>query len=512
MKIAKIILRNTLSNWTGITINTIITILLTPYILNRLGAERYGIFSIVFGIMHYMVLLEFGIRGAVARFASKYIQSQNTSSLSGVISITVMFSLGLGTVSILLGYGIGLVALDFFHISADYHTQTLILFVAFGMNMMLSLLAYSLSGVLIGSQRYDLLNIQHIMSDLLRVLFVVVFFSFGWISLSGWAAAIVLASVCGLLYLLYTSHYLQPKLTISMKAIKMDILKEMLSFSGWNIFLQLSWLITCSANPIIIGKFISAEMVPLYSIPFMLVTRLQTAVGGLTSTLMPHASSALNTGDKDALAHLLKRGTYMASSLVFPIGGLLLVMCKSLFNVWLPAGYENSWMIFAILMVSFSGSITQTTSYYILLGGGDIRGIAIGYILAAISSVALGIYFVYYLAWGIAGAAIALVIPNFISYCIFQPWCASKQVGLSLRRYLAESYIRPILCSLPSIALGCLMVNLLPPPNLIVWAAEFFIALIPIAIFVLTGVLNWPLRASILSKIRAFLKIGVVNE
>lgn len=494
MSLAKTVLRNTLSNWTGMILTTIITVLLTPYILKHLGQERYGTYSIVFAIMQYLVLLEFGIRGAVARFAAKYIHAEDPDSLSSVISGTMMFGVVLGAVSIILSYVIGLIALNFFHVSPDFRNQTLILFLASGINLMLSLLSYSLSGVLIGSQRYDLQNVQLILVTLLRALLVVLFFSLGWVSLSSWAVAIVTASACGLVYLLVMAFYLQPKLRIGPSRIRLNVVKEMLGFGKWNLFLQFSGLVNSSANPIIIGRILGSALVPFYSIPYMLVSRLQAGISGLTSTLMPHASAALNTGDKAMLSHLLKKGTYTAALLAFPLGGCLVVMCRDLFRVWLPGEFEPYWLVYAIFMTAYFGEITQTPSYYILLGGGEIKGLSKAYLSSAVTVVVLSIVFMKGFGLGVYGAAAALAIPRFFCACLFQPWNACRQVNLSFRSYLRDSYARPALCTLPSLILAGLLIHFLPPSNLFLWLVEFIIALLPFVLLLLTGILESPVH------------------
>jgi O-antigen/teichoic acid export membrane protein len=477
----------------GMLISTAITILLTPYLLKHLGSERYGIYSLAFSVLHYLVLLEFGMRGAVARFAAKYIQADDPQSLSGVVSVAMMFSVLLGSLSILLSYGIGYVALDFFNVSSNYRTQTLVLFVAMGVNLAFSLLSYSLSGVLIGSQRYDLENVKIILTGLINASLVVLFFSLGWVSLSSWAAAMVLASLVGQIYLFITARFLQPKLRIGFSKIRLEILKEMLGFGGWNVFLQVATLVTSSVNPIIIGRILGSAVVPFYSIPYMLVTRLQSGISGLTSTLMPYASAALNTGDKTMLAHLLKKGTYTAALLLFPLGGCLMVMCKDLFRVWLPQEFEPYWFVFAILMTAYFGTITQTTSYYILLGGGEIKGLSIVYLAESLVIIILSIVLMKNYAFGVYGAAAALAIPRFLSTCLFQPWYTCRQVGIRFGTYMLESYLQPSLCTIPSLILAGLLLYFFPPGSLFVWILEYVLALVPFAILGVAGVYSLPI-------------------
>jgi len=179
-------------------------------------------------------------------------------------------------------------------------------------------------------------------------------------------------------------------------------------------------------------------------------------------------------------------------------------MCRDLFRVWLPAGYESSWVVCAILMITFFGSITQTTSYYVLLGGGRIKGIALSYLATAVAAVILSIYLVGYLNQGILGAAFCLIIPQVISMFLFQSWYACSQVRLGFGQYLWNSYSRPALCVIPCLCLGALLVNLLPPKNLFYWILEYIVALGPFAVFALTGVLDWPLRKQIMGKLKSF--------
>ena len=482
-------------------VSTIVMVLLTPYILERLGDERYGIYLIIYPIMQYVVLMEMGLRGSVARFTSKYISANDTLSLNRIVSTTFVFCLLISLVVMTLSFLLGGFSTRFFNISEQYHLQTMHLVLALGFVTVISFLSYSFTGVIIGHNRYELQNAGMLIQTVGRAALVVILFSLGWVSLSSWAWAMIVSSVLGLIFWIWSSCYIQKGLRLRWQLVNKETVKELFGFGMWNMILQLSGFLVLSVNAVIIGKFLGTDKVPYYAIPFMLVTRLQSIVMGLTTTLRPHASSTLASGDKALLAKLLVVGTYVAAMITFPVGGVLLVMCKALFRVWLPVGYESSWVIYGVLMIAFFGSITQSASHAILIGGGRIRGLALVYLVATLASVGLGIAFVGYLGMGIVGAAIALVIPRFISNCLFQTWYASSQTGLRFIRYLSDSYTRPMLCSLPSVALGSLLVYLLPPGNLIYWVLEYILALTPFAVLALAGVLDWPMREKIVARL-----------
>jgi O-antigen/teichoic acid export membrane protein len=500
MSIAKTILKNTLSNWMGMLINTVILVLLTPYVLGHLGDERYGMYQIVVPVVQYLILLEGGLRGSVARFASKYIATKDVRSLNTVISTTFYVCLFTGLAVIAVCSVLGLLAPDFFNISEIYRQQVLFLFLAVGFHTAVSFLNYPFSGIIIGHNRYELLNLQLIVNNLGKALLVVCFFSAGWVSLNSLSLAIALSVLLRLTCTVCTAFWLEEGLNIRQKHVRLATFKEMVGFGSWNMLIQLSVFIVLYTNPLIIGRFLGPEVVPYYAIPVMLIARLQGSVAGMTKTLLPVASATLATGDLGLMRRLLSKGTSVASMILFPLGGVLLVMCKSLFRVWLPAGYENSWVIYAILMIAFFGMISQTTILFVLLGGGRIRGLAIASVGSSIVAVALSIILVGYTSLGIIGAAIALAIAKSFDN-VFKPWYAARQFGLDLRQYVLGSYIRPILCSLPSVGLAALLVQYFPPANLVVWILEFLIALVPYALFMVTGILDWPLRKQIVGRL-----------
>jgi O-antigen/teichoic acid export membrane protein len=134
MNIAARILRNTLSNWVGMFINTTILVLLIPYLLRNLGNEQYGIYQIVVPVIQYLALLELGLRGSVSRFATKYIAAEDIKSLNSVISTSFFIFLAIGFVIVLISVVLGLLSPHFFNISKQYERGAFYVFAALGFN------------------------------------------------------------------------------------------------------------------------------------------------------------------------------------------------------------------------------------------------------------------------------------------------------------------------------------------------------------------------------------------
>ena len=81
-----------------------------------------------------------------------------------------------------------------------------------------------------------------------------------------------------------------------------------------------------------------------------------------------------------------------------------------------------------------------------ILQGMNLHGRpGVAYLTASIVSVGVGILAVGPLGWGLAGAALAVTMPILIASVFYVPAYACRHLGLSLRRYLRESLLAPVL-------------------------------------------------------------------
>lgn len=66
------VLRGIMSNYAGQAVTVVTWILLTPFILARLGPTNYGLWVLIGSVIGYGTLLDFGIGGAVIKYMAEY--------------------------------------------------------------------------------------------------------------------------------------------------------------------------------------------------------------------------------------------------------------------------------------------------------------------------------------------------------------------------------------------------------------------------------------------------------
>src|SRR6266571_5606914 len=100
------ILKNVGSSWCALGVNILVGILLSPYILHRLGDEAFGIWVLIFAITGYYGLFDLGIRASIVRYVSKAKATGDLQYASQIISTSLFTYTCIGAFSFLVTLGL----------------------------------------------------------------------------------------------------------------------------------------------------------------------------------------------------------------------------------------------------------------------------------------------------------------------------------------------------------------------------------------------------------------------
>jgi hypothetical protein len=135
--VGKKIIKNTIFNSVGRIWQILVLVLLTPYILHKLGVEVFAVWSLVYVVANYMGLLDFGIRTSFAKYIAEYHAKKDQESINAVINCGLIFYLGLsvliiGLTFILRSYIISLLSIpDPIYSEAMFAILGMVLFVQY---------------------------------------------------------------------------------------------------------------------------------------------------------------------------------------------------------------------------------------------------------------------------------------------------------------------------------------------------------------------------------------------
>jgi O-antigen/teichoic acid export membrane protein len=215
---------------------------------------------------------------------------------------------------------------------------------------------------------------------------------------------------------------------------------------------------------LVIGTMISAAAVTYFSIGARIVSYAQQMVMALAQNFLPLASQSEATGNTNRLRKVFLAGNRVCAFTAFPITVTLLILGKSVIEVWVGKRYvATSYSVLVILIIPATLMWAQAASGRVLFGISKHRTWAFVTLGEGIANLVLSIILVRF--YGIVGDAWGTAIPLTCSMLFFMPQHLCKKLGLHLRTFVRESYTLPFLLSLPLAAVLLLMRRWFVPHN-----------------------------------------------
>jgi O-antigen/teichoic acid export membrane protein len=456
---------NALANWSGTAVTSLASLLLAPFLLKYLGAERFGLYQVGRQLVAYFLLLNLGIFGSVIRLTSEAVAARDDARINAISNSALVLYCGSALAGLLLALSTGYLAPAFFHVGARYVAETRGLIWALGVWWMLGMLASPARGILIGQQRFGWLNLVMALGAVLTVALIFGLFVLGYVSLLAVGIAFATAAAFEFVTYLVFARYLQPTLRWSLRLTDRRVLRRLCGFGAWNLLFTVSGLFLWWTDNIVIGRLLGPAAVPLYALPFMLITLGRVAVTGLSTPLVPLAAAQAREGS-GGIATTLVRSTRHAVILTLASTGLLLVAAEDVFRLWIGPAYASSWLTYACLWGSFWAVFAQMPAYNILLGAGDIRRPAAVVLAATGLALFLKIAALGWFGQGVLAVALVNWICVLPVMAFYVPHCACQLAQLPLARLYREAYLPPLLVFLPLATLGLLLFAHWAPANL----------------------------------------------
>jgi O-antigen/teichoic acid export membrane protein len=289
-----------------------------PFVVHKLGDERYGIWVILISLTGHLGLFNFGIRNSVVKFVSQYRTGTDLADLNRVIntSLSIYFVLAIlaFTTSIVLSFFIG----DIFQVR-PHHLRTMQwAIILTGLNVSIGFFAGVFAGVLSGSQRYDILNVLTIFNDLLRACLTVLVLSLdrGIISL---AMIALLNTFLQLIGNYYFSKRQNPTIHLSLAYFSRERLREMFGYGFYMFLMGIAVKLLYYTDNIVIGVFLPLSHVTHYAIGVRLISLFRTMIKNVTNVLLPATSEMAANNECDRVQRLYILSTKYVNYIIFPV-------------------------------------------------------------------------------------------------------------------------------------------------------------------------------------------------
>ncbi|MEW6088372.1 MAG: flippase [bacterium] len=400
--------RNTLWNISGAGIPFLLGVVTIPYLLNKIGVEAFGILTLVWTLIGYFSLFDFGLGRALTQQVAANRALEQIEKLSGLVKTGMLFTLVTGAFGgVLLAVAANPLGFKWLNVSAALQQNTVdsLLIVAFGIPMVT--LTTGLKGVLEAFEDFKTVN-------LLRLLFGLANFGLPVLSVMAFGPSLnmIVFSLIAARFMILGAHIclVHKKLPINWIKVKCSEkeISNLLSFGAWMTLSNIVSPLMVVADRFIISSVIGAGLIAYYTVPSDFLIRILIIPGALAAALFPRLSSMMSADQRGA-ENVYKKSLKITSLTMFAICLSIAVGSYWGLTLWLGRDFsQHSWKIASILSVGlFFNGIAQIP-YAAVQAAGNAKMTTILHLGEFVFYFPLLFMFLKY--FGLPGAAVIWVI------------------------------------------------------------------------------------------------------
>lgn len=389
----KRVAKNTLALYFRSILNLFIGLYTVRIVLRTLGESDYGIYSVVGGILAFLTFLSASLYTGNQRFFSFYLGKGDEPGLKKIfgasLTVYILFALGL----ILIGEPIGV-----WFINSHLNIASDRLFAA---NVIYQISIISSAIGIFGAPYYTAIMAHEdmhvfgwiaIYDAVVKLLICYLLVISPWDKLISYSLLLGLSGIISTAFTIIYAH-LKYKECRFHPLLDKSRIKELTTFSGWNLFGSFGWIVKNQGLSILLNLFFGTIVNAAQGIAMSVRNYAATFSANFGNAVAPQIVKSYATNDKSALATLLYRSSKMTFFLMMIVVVPLFFCIDFILQIWIGnhTQYMNIFcqiMLLEALIDSISypmASANQATgkiaAYQTLIGFFEMITLPVAYIL-----------------------------------------------------------------------------------------------------------------------------------
>lgn len=502
MQPAKRVIKNTGFLYVRMLITIFISLYSTRLILNALGEVDYGIFNLIGGVVAMLSFINGAMIIATQRYLSIYLGAGDAKKLKSVFNSSIILHLAISLIIVLLLETGGFFL---FHgglnIPADRIGTARIIFHFMVISTFFTINAVPYDASINSHENMLFDALVGIFESIIKLGIAIwlVYSAFDKLVLYG-----LLMAALTIMIRLIKSIYCSRKYEECRIRLKLDLdirlLKEMVSFAGWNVFGLFCSVLKSQGLAILLNLFFGIVVNAAYGIANTVNSNIRAFSANMIRAILPQITKSEGSGDRERMLRLSVFASKMSFFLLAVFAIPIIIEMPFILKIWLKTVPENS-IIFCQLILIISliyqitiGMMAAITSvgnikvFQIVVGAVEIFNLPFAYVLVKLGlpaySVLIGLIFLEIIAGGL------------------KIWFAHKVAGLDINDFLIKTLMNSMITVAISAILASLLRYIMPEGFLRVIGVGFVSTLsliIAVKYIALTSGENEKIRETILS-------------
>lgn len=449
---SKRIAKNTIYMYIRLIVVMAVTLVTARVVLDKLGAEDYGIFNAVAGVVGLLSFLNNTLAKGTSRFLTYALGKGDKKGLSETFTTSLLSHLVLAIAIVLL-----LEVLGFWFVSHKlvipeermnaalwcFQISLIITFVGIiqvpytasiisheDMNV------YAYIGLLEAIAKLGIVYLLSVTNTDKLILY-----------------SCLLATIHLIIFVFYVffcrNRYVE---TRSKKVFRKEILKNMLGFSGWNLITHIAVTLRVQGTNTLIGMFFKPTIVAAQAIANQVTTTLMNFVYSFTTALNPQIIKSYAVGDFEESKKLTLESTVFVFDLVLLICLPFCFTIGTVLNLWLIEVPEYTAAFCRLILITQILDVFNITFYTPMMASGKLKTNSIWALFVEVIKFVV-VYILFKAGLGVLWLQYILIATTILWSFILKPCILHKEIGYN-RKELLDCYMSCGKVLVPSVLLS----------------------------------------------------------
>lgn len=314
----------------------LVGLITTRLVLQSLGAEDFGLYNAVSGIVVLITFLNNALMLATQRYLSYAIGERNAQKLQDVFNASIYIYLVIVGIIIVVGETLGLWFLNekmVFHDDkvdlANFVYQFSLVITCF------NVIRTPFNSLFVATEKMDFYALLAVVESLIHLLFVFLLINLPY---NPSYVYILFQTISAMIIMAWIISYFKKMFSQEIKISKVSdnaLFKELLFFSGWGVFGSVAVIGFQQGVNILLNMFFGVTVNAAFGIANRVNSLVNSFFTGFQTAANPQITKAYASGDVTTQVTLINRTTKISFFLLLLVGTEVIYNLDFLLNVWL---------------------------------------------------------------------------------------------------------------------------------------------------------------------------------
>ncbi len=456
---------NSLAAYVRFAVSLAVQFALVPFVIARVGADDYGLWTLTFSVLGIVSLVDFGFTTGVVRFVAEARGLRDPERRNRVVSTILVVYLGLALVAALAVAVLAAFYADLFDLPADLRDRALLLLCVLAARSVLVTLPLVLfKAILFGEQHIALTNAIQVVTTLL-------YGGAAWATLTldqgivGLAIVNVATLLVEHLAYVFACFYLLRDLRISRSLVDRHALRETASVSIHQFVVNVGDQVLMRTDPIIIKLFLPLQAVALYGVALKVAENALLLLKQGVHVLGPWVAEMKARGEDERIRFVLLSGSKFTLAPGVALAAVVGAFAAEALDFWVGPDFREAAPVLVLLMSAMALMIPQVVAQSVFTMTGLHRLSAHLSLVGVVTNIGLSVALVGPL--GLPGVAAATLATALLVNLLVIGVMARRHYRAGFRAWAQGVFLPALAPGLATLAISLALKALLPPRDLL---------------------------------------------